>query len=233
MNDVTIFGNSGFETDSLVEGPQTDALPDVRLPCLKGWLENCWMAARRWWYFSRLAPADNDDPTHLVLFAKAASNYRTIRRLHQQNDMPEGIGEFTIRAKDADRRHALAAGNYREWAWLAGQRWVMRYGESARRVVGVSMALIFLSTLLYPLAGLYNTRADARMQVVSYAAADWPDAIYVLGKSLYFSVITFTTLGYGDIQPRGWAELLATVESFAGALLMALLVFVLGRHATR
>lgn len=49
----------------------------------------------------------------------------------------------------------------------------------------------------------------------------------------YFSAVTFTTLGYGDIQPAsGAAQLLATVESFVGALLMALLVFVLGRRTT-
>lgn len=53
-----------------------------------------------------------------------------------------------------------------------------------------------------------------------------------LGKSPYFSVITFTTLGYGDVQPLGFGEALATVESFVGALLMALLVYLLGRRAT-
>jgi hypothetical protein len=55
----------------------------------------------------------------------------------------------------------------------------------------------------------------------------------VLGTHLYFSTVTLTTLGDGDFQPVGWARWIATVESFVGALLMALLTFVLGRRATR
>jgi hypothetical protein len=55
----------------------------------------------------------------------------------------------------------------------------------------------------------------------------------VLLKSLYFSIITFTTLGYGDIQPLGpWARFLAGTEALLGALLAALLVFVLARIVT-
>ncbi len=55
----------------------------------------------------------------------------------------------------------------------------------------------------------------------------------VLFKSLYFSVITFSTLGYGDIQPVGTgARTIAATESFLGSLLMALLVFVLTRRIT-
>jgi hypothetical protein len=51
--------------------------------------------------------------------------------------------------------------------------------------------------------------------------------------SLYFSGMTFSTLGYGDLQPATWTvRLFATVESFIGALLTALLVFVLGRRTT-
>lgn len=52
-------------------------------------------------------------------------------------------------------------------------------------------------------------------------------------KSLYFSVVTFATLGYGDIQPIGTvARFLAGIEALLGALLAALLVFVLTRIVT-
>lgn len=55
----------------------------------------------------------------------------------------------------------------------------------------------------------------------------------VLGVSLYFSAVTFTTLGYGDIQPASQAaQALASIESLVGASLIAFLVFVLGRRAT-
>jgi voltage-gated potassium channel Kch len=55
----------------------------------------------------------------------------------------------------------------------------------------------------------------------------------VRGLNLYFSVVTFTTLGYGDIRPIGTtARFLAGLESFVGALMVALVVFVLGRRVS-
>lgn len=62
---------------------------------------------------------------------------------------------------------------------------------------------------------------------------DWvglPSVVKTVLTSLYFSVVTFTTVGYGDLRPRtGAAQFLATVESLVGAFLLALLVYVLGR----
>ena len=37
-------------------------------------------------------------------------------------------------------------------------------------------------------------------------------------SSIYFSIVTFTTLGYGDIQPIGHYRIFAAIEAFvAGA----------------
>ena len=47
-----------------------------------------------------------------------------------------------------------------------------------------------------------------------------------LGRSLYFSVIALTTVGFGDIAPKGWPTmLLSGVEGAIGIVLFALLVF--------
>jgi hypothetical protein len=45
-----------------------------------------------------------------------------------------------------------------------------------------------------------------------------------LGASLYFSIVTFTTLGYGDITQVGWLRQVAAFEALLGALAMGLLV---------
>lgn len=52
-------------------------------------------------------------------------------------------------------------------------------------------------------------------------------------ESLYFSTLTFTTLGMGDYEPLGFGQVLATANTAFGAILVALLVFVLGRRAAR
>ena len=50
----------------------------------------------------------------------------------------------------------------------------------------------------------------------------------------YFSVVTFTTLGYGDYRPKqGWAQALAGVEAALGAALLATFVVCLTRKYMR
>jgi len=97
-----------------------------------------------------------------------------------------------------------------------------RYGDSPWRVVGWSGAVIVASTILLQVA------------TKGVKTCSECESVTDLSQLLYFSVVTFTTLGYGDYQPAGaWAQRIAGVESLVGALLVALLVAVLGRRATR
>ncbi len=52
-------------------------------------------------------------------------------------------------------------------------------------------------------------------------------------NSIYFSVVTFTTLGYGDISPLGFARFIAAFEAFMGSFTMALFVVVFVKKMTR
>jgi len=55
-----------------------------------------------------------------------------------------------------------------------------------------------------------------------------------LGDSLYYSVITFTTLGFGDLHPAGLTmKLLSGIESAVGALFVALIIVVFARKWMR
>lgn len=56
----------------------------------------------------------------------------------------------------------------------------------------------------------------------------------VIWESIYYSTLTFTALEFGDFRPMGGiGQLLTILETATGALLLALLVFVLGRRAAR
>ncbi|SDJ14179.1 potassium channel family protein [Salimicrobium halophilum] len=52
--------------------------------------------------------------------------------------------------------------------------------------------------------------------------AEWPGRI---GTSLYFSVITLFSVGYGDVTPFGWSRIAAIIESAFGYILPAVLMF--------
>ncbi len=45
-----------------------------------------------------------------------------------------------------------------------------------------------------------------------------------LVDGLYFSIVTFTTLGYGDYQPVGYGRYLAATQALAGYLVLGLTV---------
>jgi hypothetical protein len=53
------------------------------------------------------------------------------------------------------------------------------------------------------------------------------------GARLFFSVVTFTTLGYGDIAPFGWSRAVAALEAFVDSFAMALFDVVFVKKMTR
>ena len=110
------------------------------------------------------------------------------------------------------------------------------YGERLWRVVYASAVVVVGWSFMYATltegtsgdaAGLTTEGLDSLSQLATPEGAD------IMVKNLYFSIVTFTTLGYGDIQPVGTlSRFLAGLESFLGALLVALVVFVLGRRVS-
>ena len=71
------------------------------------------------------------------------------------------------------------------------------------RIAGLAALTIAVFSLLYSMIP-YNF-ADCKIKTV------W--------DALYFSGITFTTIGYGDIAPGGWARGLAVIEGLLGIVL--------------
>lgn len=164
---------------------------------------------------------------------EAIWTYQELQRLLDENALHDRSLAYYLRERDLRRRVAWRTRHYTRAVRLEGSRWVIRYGTSPWRVVATSLVLILTCALLYPFTG--GLREPIAGTVIAYSAADVASMSLkqlwsVLSTSLYFSVITFGTLGYGDIQPvGGWARALASVESLLGALLLALLVYVLTR----
>ena len=175
------------------------------------------------------------DPTHPEsAYTAAAWVYRELRYLFENNAMEEQSRAYYVYEQDLRRRYTWTKGDYGRALYLEGSRWVMRYGTSPWRILATSAILIVVSAILYPLTG--GIREVEGDQTITYAIADPETAprgyqIRVFLKSLYFSVVTFSALGYGDIQPvGGTARLIAGIETLLGTLLMALLIFVLTRR---
>ena len=83
--------------------------------------------------------------------------------------------------------------------------------------------------MLYPLGGWLRPIDGEPMTYNQILGGE----LSLLLESLYFSTLTFTTLGMGDYEPVGVGQIIATLNTALGAVLIALLVFVLGRRAAR
>ena len=166
----------------------------------------------------------------------AAWVYRQLQDLYEDNALPQLARRSYFMERDARRRLAWEESNYKDAIKWEASRWVMRYGESPYRVLLTALVVIIVAAVVYPLTGgIQEIQAG---QPVTYSIEDpdgtpWWWLANVLFKSFYFSVVTFATLGLGDIQPIGtFARLIAGIESILGSLLAALLVFVLARIVT-
>ena len=94
------------------------------------------------------------------------------------------------------------------------------YGEKPARMVGWALVLVVFFALQFFWSG--EVRNDAGHALGSF----W--------QAIYFSVVTFTTLGFGDFHPTTeLARIYAGIEAFAGALFIALFAVTLVKRYGR
>ncbi len=103
------------------------------------------------------------------------------------------------------------------------------YGEAPLRIISLSIMIIFICALLYSFTGL--NYQDNIHNVSSQHTISENFSVFL--SSIYFSVVTFTTLGYGDITPIGISRTIAAVEAFTGSFTLALFVVVFVKKMTR
>jgi hypothetical protein len=103
------------------------------------------------------------------------------------------------------------------------------YGEAPLRIVGISMLLILFCAVLYTFTGL-NYQGEYFVYSTNQTLIE--NFTFFL-SSLYFSVVTFTTLGYGDFTPVGISRAIAAIEAFTGSFTIALFVVVFVKKMTR
>ena len=200
-----------------------------------GRLATAW---HRFRYWTGRHPDYKPDDEDIENLEKAISTYRTYQRLHRENSLPGDIPHYFYREKEMRRLKALAEGDRRDWATRVLQKWVMGYGEKPWRVVGTSVLTILGFGVLYSLAGgIHTTGGEGEHLAYDFLPTiplSTPGWLEILLGNLYFSAVTFSTLGYGDVEPAsGAVQFLASAQSIIGAGLMALLVAVLARRITR
>lgn len=161
------------------------------------------------------------------LFEEAEETYRNLRLHLEKAGLFEQAGIFFHREMVMRRLQMPRYSGKRLLSWLVDL--FSGYGEKPLNVVLFSLGMIFVCGLLYFLVGVRHGDLPLRLALERGWLANLSD----LAGCLYFSVVTFTTLGYGDITPHGLARPIAAFEAFAGSFTMALFVVVFVKKMTR
>lgn len=151
--------------------------------------------------------------------------FRMIRRAYAQQEIWTASDDFLLAERTARRRYTLwpalikdrTPAAFGAWCSDATAAWATGYGTRLGRVVQLAAAVVMFFAAAYLVAGV-----PAPTQAIS------GDVF----QSFYFSITSFTTLGYGDVTysaERPWMRLLSTAEAVIGAIVLATTVTVLAR----
>jgi hypothetical protein len=177
-------------------------------------------------------------------FGDDASFWRFIKQVCQEAGYYQEAGESFYRERCAHFWKRFRGISYEKLSlhqkaarWLFGLRLLPElllgrllfgYGERPVRVLGAGAVIIFICALFYS-----STAANLAFQYGLDNAH--PDAHLTFWEGLYYSTVTFTTLGFGDIYPAadGLTRAVTMSESLAGACLVALFVVSLSKRFSR
>jgi len=205
----------------------------------------CWNI-RTGWQPLRNAATRNDHAAHEALKARhydyACSLFREAALLYEKEgdfenyshcfwwsqtaDAKRSWGIFVhskmeggLGASPGDIRWRDRVAAFFRWLLNLFGRLTWGYGERPFRTFSLALCIIVGSALLYSLSG--RILHHGKIGPVSF----W--------EALYFSIITYSTVGFGDYLPIGWTRVLAAHEALAGIFLTPLFLISLPRRYLR
>lgn len=158
--------------------------------------------------------------------------YRQLKLNYQESGEYTTAGDFFVREMEC-KRTQLRDTSFNDWVKHTVFYWLSGYGERPMWVLRWMAALVVTFAWVQGALGLY----DGETPVVG-PGIDWIPTVGGLDRfitALYFSMVTFTSLGYGDVRPAPWClpRVLAGAEATVGLALMALLMVCVVRKFSR
>ena len=167
--------------------------------------------------------------------------YRRLKQSYQKYGDTSTAGKFYYQEMECKRKQLKGIDKH---FWYLFYKTLCGYGEKPFRVIWASGFIILASSILFLYWGIellgsevsnlparlidYNLSLNFQWVIMNYEKVirDWLECLYT-------SVITFTTLGYGDVHPIGFSRIVASVEAGFGIIMTALFIFVFTRKMLR
>lgn len=175
----------------------------------------------------RKAEREGDLATALDNFEQSEEIYRTLRTTAEQQGLFDLSGKFSHKELIMRRLQFPKYSGHRITSKFVDL--FCGYGEKPLNVISFSLSLIlFCSICYFSLGVMYNGELT-----VLDSQNTFGQNVQAFVSCLYFSVVTFTTLGYGDITPVGLSRIVAALEAFCGSFSLALFVVVFVKKMIR
>ena len=170
--------------------------------------------------------------------------YRRLKQSYQKFGDNSTAGKFYYQEMECKRKQLKG---FEKHFWHIFYKKLCGYGEKPFNVIWASLFLIVLSAFSYLFGGIefvgssilkvppnvidYNLSLNSFG--IQWAMSNIDSVLQDFLLCLYTSVITFTTLGYGDVRPIGLSRFFASLEAGFGIIMTALFIFVFTRKMLR
>ncbi len=148
----------------------------------------------------------------------ASIEYKQIKEMYKNSSLHDKSDHYHYLEMVAKRKIAKKHSPKRILNYIFGDL-LCKYGTSYYRIVLWAFVIIVICAIFY-----------THHNVLLYQGQETEPSFI---SSLYFSIVTFTTLGYGDFHATGAWRILAALESFIGAALTALFTVIVARTIIR
>ncbi len=145
-------------------------------------------------------------------------SYRSVKHYFNQKGLHEDAGWAAYRELTMERKHFYKMKDSHYLPSLLMDI-LSGYTEKPNRVIISSIVMVLLFGLIYYLGAAVRPTLDTHVPMG-------------LWENIYFSFMTFTTVGFGDFVPQSfaWVRMLVCVEAFSGPFMAGLYIFTLTRR---
>ena len=169
------------------------------------------------------------DKKYRKSYEEASKVYSIIAKKMEENKLIDYASEYYYLSKCVENKALTGIDKIKSTIyWL-----LCGYGERPTYALITSLEIIFAFAVLYMFTGLCIDGVN--VSYIGIFSGEFPQRNMITDfmSCLYFSTVTFTTVGYGDITPINVSIFLSGVEMFLGLTMMGIWTATLARKITR